>query len=282
MTKEDVTYIDKLNELRLEIYHPNNDGIVFVLVEGETDVRLYRKLIDSQTCNVDCVPGGNPKLEECVGELIKIYPLVIGVRDADFLHLDSSQYVVPNMFLTDEHDMEMILIKDDEVWQSIMSEYGPKNNSEIGLTRNKIMLLLEVISLLKWLNWRESLALTFRGVGFSGCLDVKNWAIDFPQFFDRTVAKSPDTPIKFLTDVQGKLDALRDLGPSPFQLVNGHDFLKVLAEYFKITGGTTAINDELIASALRIAYRPNLFTGTMLYAQILDWQMRHGVTILAA
>lgn len=66
MTKRDITYQDKLNELRMDIKHPNNDGVVFVLVEGETDIRLYRKLFDENTTKVECVPGGNPTVEKAV------------------------------------------------------------------------------------------------------------------------------------------------------------------------------------------------------------------------
>jgi len=34
MRKQDITYQDKLNELKLDLSHPNNSGIAFVLVEG--------------------------------------------------------------------------------------------------------------------------------------------------------------------------------------------------------------------------------------------------------
>ena len=44
MNKADITYQDKLNELRLDISHPNSSGINFVFVEGDTDIRLFRKL----------------------------------------------------------------------------------------------------------------------------------------------------------------------------------------------------------------------------------------------
>ncbi len=282
MNKVDVTYIEKLNELRLEISHPNNNGETFVLLEGDTDVRLYRKLFDLSRCKVESVPGGNEKLEECVREIATLYTLIFGIRDADFHHLESSSYSIDGMMLTDYHDMEMGLIKNNEVWHSIMSEYGTRNNSEYDLTRKEILQLLEAISLLKWLNWRERLSLNFKGVGFSGCLDLNNWTVDFAQFFDRIVAKSPETPVCTLTDVSLKLDELEVQDADPYQLVNGHDFLNVLAAYFKKLGRGTAINAELLSSAIRIAYRPELFASTKLCAQILEWQANNGVSILAA
>jgi hypothetical protein len=37
MQKSDISYQEKLNELRLDISHPNSSGISFILLEGETD-----------------------------------------------------------------------------------------------------------------------------------------------------------------------------------------------------------------------------------------------------
>ena len=79
MRKQDITYQDKLNELRLDISHPNNKGIAFVLLEGESDIRLFRKLFDLDNCKVEAIPGGKFKLEACVDELANIYPLIIGI-----------------------------------------------------------------------------------------------------------------------------------------------------------------------------------------------------------
>ena len=77
MKREDITYQDKLNELRLDISHPNNRGLAFVFVEGETDIRLFRKFFNLDNCKVENIPGGKLKLEECVKELLKVYSLII-------------------------------------------------------------------------------------------------------------------------------------------------------------------------------------------------------------
>jgi len=43
MRKKDITFQEKFNELRLDISHPNSKGKTFVLVEGDSDIRLFRK-----------------------------------------------------------------------------------------------------------------------------------------------------------------------------------------------------------------------------------------------
>src|SRR5580693_6880159 len=119
MRKQDITYQDKLNELKLDISHPNSIGKVFVLLEGESDVRLFRKLFNLENCKVENIPGGNPKLEECVQTLIANYALVIGIRDADFIHLNNIPYQKANIFLTDFHDIEMVMISTDELFSAL-------------------------------------------------------------------------------------------------------------------------------------------------------------------
>ena len=71
MKQQDITYEYKLNELRLDIRHPNSRGHTFVLVEGESDIRLFRKFFDLENCKVENIPGGNLKVEDCVEELLK-------------------------------------------------------------------------------------------------------------------------------------------------------------------------------------------------------------------
>lgn len=43
MKREDITYDEKINGLRLDISHPNSNGVNFIFVEGESDIRLFRK-----------------------------------------------------------------------------------------------------------------------------------------------------------------------------------------------------------------------------------------------
>ena len=116
MNRQEVTYQEKLNQIRMDLNHPNTQGKVFVLVEGESDIRLYRKLFNDAICKVEIVPGGNVKLESCVADISSSYPLAIGIRDADFIHLSSEAYNKVNMFLTDYHDIEMTMIADEDTF----------------------------------------------------------------------------------------------------------------------------------------------------------------------
>ena len=160
MRKQDITYQDKLNELRLDISHPNSRGLVFILVEGKTDIRLFRKLFDLSHCKVESIPGGNPKVEDCVYELTRPNRLILGIRDADFINLMASHsYPKDNIHITDLHDIEMMIVFEDEALKSVSFEYLGISEAENANVRLRILKSIEMVSYLKWLNSQEDLKL---------------------------------------------------------------------------------------------------------------------------
>ena len=271
MNRHDITYQDKLSELRLDLSHPNSRGICFVLLEGETDIRLFRKFFNLENCKVENIPGGNPKLEIAVSELVRIYELVIGIRDADFINLDTIQYSQNNMFLTDYHDIEMTLISDDDSISTIVFEFTdiPKENHNS--VRENILSTIEQISLLKWLNYKENLELVFDKTGFQDLVTFANSTFDFDQYFSRLLSKSPNAKIIDLATIKSKISILKTLNIHPYQLCNGHDFVKAFSQFIREQGKVKNINDDIISSILRIKYTKEKFYTTKLYASTKTW-----------
>lgn len=270
MRRQDITFQDKLNELQLDILHPNSKGIVFVLLEGESDIRFFRKLFNLSNCKVETIPGGKFKLEECVEKLVKIYPLIIGIRDADFVHLGATIYKKAYVFLTDYHDMEMILISEDEVFSSLVFEYTDLSKDKHSKIRNNIMLSIEQIGYLKWLNEKENLEYKF-GAGFQDLISFVNLKIDFDQYFARVLSQSPNAKITDKTIIQGKMSILKATNPNPLQLCNGHDFMKAFSQYIKQNCSVKNVNDEHVASSCRMAFAFNHFSRTELYLNTKMW-----------
>jgi hypothetical protein len=264
MKKQDITYLDKLNELRLDLSHPNSKGMCFVLLEGETDIRLFRKVFNLLNCKVENIPGGKPKLEMAVSELLKTYELVIGLRDADFINLDTVLYSSINMFLTDFHDIEMSIINEDDVLSAIIFEFTNIPFANHSLLREQIITSIEKISLLKWLNDIEDLKIVFDKTGFQDLVSFENFRIDFEQYFARLLSKSFNAKITDINTINLKITNLKALNPHPYQLCNGHDFIKNFAQFIREKGKAKSINDELISSILRIKFTKEKFYKTNL------------------
>jgi hypothetical protein len=281
MTQHDVTYQDKLDELRLDISHPNSRGIVFVLLEGETDIRLFRKLFNSNQCKVENIPGGNTKVEEATEELSNIYQFIIGIRDADFIKLNNIQYSKTNMFLTDFHDIEMTLIAEQEVFSSILSEYTDIQEVNHDTIRENILKIIEDISLMKWLNENENLQFSFKKISFQHLISIPNFKIDFQQYFNNLLSKSPNAQITDLNLILAKIQVLKSKNPNPLQLCNGHDFLKALAEFLRKNGKVVNLSDDLLTGIFRIKYGKEYFSKTELYTKIKQWADYNNVDMLS-
>jgi hypothetical protein len=271
MKRQDITYQDKLNELRLDLSHPNSDGICFILLEGETDIRFFRKFFNLENCKVENIPGGNRKLEAAVSELVRIYELVIGIRDADFIHLETTPYSNKNMFLTDYHDIEMSLVSDDDSISTIVFEFTDIAAVNHNLIREKIISTIEQISLLKWMNYNENLEIVFEKTGFQDLLSFTNSKVDFDQYFSRLLSNSPNAKIVDIAIIKSKMDNLKALNKHPYQLCNGHDFVKALTQFIREQKKVKNISDDLVSSILRIKYTKEKFYSTKLYSSIKTW-----------
>jgi hypothetical protein len=280
MRKQDITYQQKLNELRLDIGHPNNKGLTFVLVEGESDIRLFRKLFNLDFCKVENVPGGKIKLEECVAQLVDAYSFIFGIRDADFLHMGANPYMKRNMFLTDFHDLEMSIIAVDEIFSALLFEHTTIPKADHASIRSNIFKSIEKISLLKWLNEIEDLEISFEA-GFQDLISFQKLDIDFSRYFSRLLSKSPNAKEADPDVILNKIDRLRNMNPKQFQLCNGHDFMKAASYFINSIGSTKNVTHESITRAFRMAYKNEYFTRTDLFLNTKAWADTNSCSIFA-
>jgi len=99
LNKEDV-----LDSIRLQLRHPSGVDKIWIIVEGETDHKLFSRLIHGRHVEIEISHGGLNSLLQSVSELLKETDRILGIRDADFLHLVGKQESAENIFLTDFHD----------------------------------------------------------------------------------------------------------------------------------------------------------------------------------
>jgi len=278
MKKTDITYQDKFGELILDISHPNNNNINFVLVEGTSDIRLFRKIFDTQKCKVENIPGGNPKLEECVLNLSRINNLVLGIRDTDFIKLNQQIYSKRNMFLTDYHDIEMTMLNQLSVLNALLYEYTSLPKEQHIELKENLMKTLSMLSSLKWLNDKESLGLNFSS-GFLDLFSFTKFEINFSEYFKRIISKSPEAKIKDETEIREKIVTLLKENPDLMQLTNGHDMLNTFAQYFKESMKTKSLTETLLASSFRMCFTHEHFSETQLHAELCTWSTEHNTEL---
>lgn len=274
MTRNDISYQDKLNELRLDIAHPNSAGINFILVEGESDIRLFRKFFNLDKCKVENIPGGNLKLEECVNTLIHHHSLIVGIRDSDFIQLEEIEFNEENILLTDYHDIEMTIISHIPTLNALMFEYTKAPVEQHLEIRDKVINSIASLSCLKWLNFRENLKFQFRP-GFQDLISFTDVDINIQEYISRVLSKSPNAQITDIEVLSKEIESLKALNPDFLQLTNGHDLLKAFAMYFREVEGQRGLKGEQIESSLRMVYDKEAFSQTLLFQSLSEWQEKN-------
>ncbi len=278
MIKSDITYQEKMNELKLDISHPNSAGINFIFVEGNSDIQLFRKFFDLNKCKVERIPGGNAKLEKCVNVLITTYPLVIGIRDADFLHLSEFDDI-KNIFLTDYHDIELTLLSQESVVNALFHEFTTVQVNQHNNLLSKLITSIEKLSYLKWLNEIEDLQLQFSRTGFQDIVSFPEFELDFIEYLKRILSNSPNAVISDYEVIMNKLSKLFDESFDQKQLTNGHDLLGVIACYFRVECKQKGVGEKELARACRMSYCLNHFKDTRLFESLSYWSAENNTEL---
>ena len=103
---------DKRNEIRLLFRHPSYKDKIIIVVEGNSDIKLFRKLIQDDRIKIESIDG-KKDLIKVMKELSVEYPdKILGICDADFDHLigiaeERRKYSV---YVTDNHDIEIMML----------------------------------------------------------------------------------------------------------------------------------------------------------------------------
>lgn len=277
MKKEDISPIEKINELRLDASNPISKGKIFVLLEGDDDCRIFNRLLAAH-CKVEWVSGGKGQLENALQTLLEaqLPCLIIGIRDADFLHLEGKRTALAELFLTDFHDFEMMMVYADEAFEAITAEFIGKNNL---LFREKLLETLRFVSYLRWWNELNDGRLKFKATSFGDFFDANSLQIEIEKYLQKLLEKSANATETNAYVLQEQVQNLTNQAHDLFQLCNGHDFMEILKLYFNAKGTSKGVTEARIASQFRTAYTKTTFQQTQLYANLANWAANNQTTI---
>jgi hypothetical protein len=282
MTKDNVSYQDKINELRLDFSHPNTKNKIFILLEGESDVRLYRKLYPEANFKIEVLPSGKLFLEKGLEELSPLFKKIIGIRDADFDHLANKKPSLSNLFLTDYHDTEMLMVFSTQTFSAILHEFCDLPQTEHEQVRHKLLEALRFISYFRWYNEINELQFSFEGAGFGDVFEPTNFVMNNQKYVEKILQKSKNAKITDMPTILTAVEELANENHDNFQLCNGHDFMNVLALFLSQYNKKEELREKRISSQFRTAYQLSEYQQTQLYAQVANWLREHGIELIIA
>ena len=174
--RSNVNAIDKINDIRFSLNTDIGSKIVWILVEGEDDCKIYPKFFDETKARVEFVNGGKGQLTIALNTLTVETEQVIGIQDADFLHLEKSYPAIKNLFYTDCHDIEITMLGFDDVICNLLSEYRIQDNKED--VWENILQESSYIAYIRWYNEKNNCKILFSGLKYGGSLtEISNGKI---------------------------------------------------------------------------------------------------------
>lgn len=273
---------DTIGDIRLKRHHPMETDTVWVLLEGDSDVRLYRKLINGNNVEVQQAYYSDGSGLTALKKVLKTLreddqnDRVIGIRDADFLHLNNKKENTSCLFVTDYHDMEMMTIASDKTFKSIVAEHCSNCLSDYQKLRQDILQSIKFLGGIRWYNERNACGYKFKGLGFRKYYNSETLELDQQKCVEDINQRSPNkTQDAGITEVNKIIDKVNDL----LNLCNGHDFTKAFALH--ATMNYRQVSHENIESGLRQAYDSAEFEKTVLYKSLKIWEENSKYSLFA-
>jgi len=271
--KDQITPDRIANSIRL--LRGDHEG-VFLIVEGHSDKLIYERLVNKQEVRVTIASGKNNAIKALsILEKEDNFRRVVAVIDADFSRIEQQILDSNNLFLTDEHDLEMMLIK-SAAFDKLLKERGSEEKiaafpKDI---RETLLKLGQEIGKLRLLSLRNKLDLKFEGLKFGKFIDKEKLSINIDELII-SIKNHSQKPSLDEQQIKQDLSVISDENHDPWQLCCGHDFISILAIALCKVLGTWNANDvkkEDWERELRLAYELSYFYQTQIYQLMVNWQ----------
>lgn len=283
MAKKNSTISENLEEvvidLQSEMWNPSNTGKIAVIVEGEDDTRLYQKLFNKESVFIYCASNWY-FVVEATKRLSLFKDKIIGIKDADFdrvLGIDYNE--IPNLFQTDTHDAETLIIN-NEIINNLLLEYvGYTDNTLI----SNISEQLSWFSYLRLFNQVKGKGIRFKGFGLGKIFSNPSYTIDPDSFLQKVQEHGDNSKIANFPN-KDDIEKIKNTLPvtDPLILSNGHDLTNCLGIYISGKSKGGGISGKDICRHLRIHYNINIFRQTQLFKSIDQWSSQYGYHVWAS
>lgn len=253
----------------------------FLLVEGNSDVKLFNKFTDKNNCRVKGIPG--KELAINVLRLLQKRNIkgVLLIVDADFDHLENKKPISKNMFYTDTHDIETMIMS-TEAFKNFLSEFTYKkklNKFEKKRSKSLRDILLNVcisIGYIRWANIRNSWMLKFKNLDFILFVDTKNLALNYNQFISELINNSPRNKVA-RSKIIYEGNFLKYQNKDPWIICSGHDLTNILLIGLRNIFGynTGKLTRKKLEAILRLSYEFRFFQNTNLFNKLKLWEQKN-------
>lgn len=249
-----------------------------LLVEGDKDGRIYRKITDPHHCRT--FSSNNRAIaEEALGILKSAGQKgVLAIVDADTDHLTKKVSKNPDLLVTHTRDAEGILLQ-SQALRNVLIEFDIDGCFGVAPELAAISAVAPVGYLRFIIEQKQWKVQTGRGLEFAKFVDPRTLQCD-PSQLCKHMADLTSTAGITAAHYQIDLTALMAGGIDPYKVARGHDATSLLAWAIPIVAGKkrkdgALITPQVVESYLRTAYPDDAFAKCELYQKIEQWENKN-------
>lgn len=260
----------------------------YVFVEGSGDFKLWRNFMQKPLTKVTICNGcekvieattlGNEKGIRC-----------FGIIDRDFRSILGSDELPNNVFITDEHDLELMISNSDSLGKVLNNYDSSQKIDDYELTngpvRDRVLALTDQIGYLKLLHKRINLNIDLKKIDKDGNIELPSYEkflnqhcqiishrgmIQYLLQWSECHGKKANKTVDEVVDAyQSESAIIRD----SWQLSNGHDFAYLLSYFVHKEIGCKKKTRQELENDLILSYEHEYFMHTAMYREMHDWIM---------
>ncbi len=250
----------------------------YLIVEGNSDVKLFKKFTNNNKCRVKAIPT-----KSFATQVFKILENrkeagIVLVLDADFDHLNKVKKFSVNMFYTDNHDIETMIVS-SFAFENFLREFTDElelKKLEQKMSKKLREILIEnslLIGYVRWASINNNWKLKFQDLIYKNFIKLKNLTIDYNKFVSELIKNSPgnkESDVKIKNEAHNLQTKVND----PWNVCCGHDITELLLIGLKYIFGynLAKITRKKIESILRLSYEFRFFQLTQLYHGLKNWE----------
>ena len=252
----------------------------FLIVEGPTDERFFSVFVNADHCRI--VPANGKEQAIITLNILEKAKSkgVLCIVDADFWHVESVKPYSQNLYVTDTHDLETLILA-SPAFDKLVSELMTESKQKI-YKKKLLGLLLKsgvVIGYLRWLSSKSrlNLNLKFKGISCEQFIDKKTLSISVRRLI-REVKKNSAKPQISEKKLRKGIVKIGRGKHDPWLICSGHDLIEILVIGFHhIFGARRAktLDSDQVEAFLRMSYDSRYFQSTKIYASIKDWEKQN-------
>ena len=251
----------------------------FLIVEGATDAVIYSRIVDYDTCRIE-IAHDRDRVLRAIAILNEGGTLgVLGIVDADFDRVTGQSPDIPNVLLTDLHDVECMMLN-SPAFDRVLEEFtaGGRvdtfSRQETPLIAHRLAENVAPLGCLRLISLVDELNLKFEGLSFHAFVNRRRLHVDIARMIRQVLNNSQRHDLDRML-LRRNIEEEMARNHDCWQISCGHDIVELLSVAVrKVFSGKSSgdVSAERLEQALRLAYEAEYLRDTNLVKGISRWE----------